>query len=419
MNSNNTVQNRTGSKYKVTFPNFPSFNTTPKSVKIYQATGQQDVVEITYPRFSNFLLKSLKTGVPVLITWSNDKVSETFYGYVYDGATSINQGLNRPVVIRCIGASLALKEGGNKIWKSKTAPDIVTDIANSLKLKPFVTPHKMIFPQQSLVGHTRWEKVQELAGRLGYVCQMKGTELHFHPIDKMIDRFMTTIPVMSFTHLYGNAYSEVLSQTLDRFKPRIGDYSDNRMYSRRVKSVSGIDPITGKTYKVTSSPNDVGKKLREETRDPIFEEALPGVVTTSQAMAQTIVDAHAQLARFSMYAEGSGQGDPRIAPYRTIEVRGTGETTDGFWVVKEAAHTLTFGGGYQVDFVCMIDGIGNTKTSATRPSTAGSVPVRNLQQELATGGPSTPTSSKLNAPSPMITANAGGYKVTPTRWVGR
>jgi len=416
---NNSVQNRTGSKYKVTFPNFPSFNTTPKSIQIHQATGKQDVVEITYPRFSNFLLKSLKTGVPVLIVWNNDKVSETFYGYIYDVSSTTHQSLNRPVVVRCIGASLALKEGGTKIWKSKTAPDIVTDIANSLKLKPFVTPHKMIFPQQSLVGHTKWEKVQELASRLGYVCQMKGTELHFHPIDKMIDRFMTTIPVMSFTHLYGNAYSEVLTQTLDKFKPRIGDYSDSREYSRRVKSVSGIDPVTGETYTVTSSPNGVGKKLREGTRDPIFKDTLPGVITTSKAMAQTIVDAHAQLARFSMYAEGSGQGDPRIAPYRTIEIQGTGDTTDGFWVVKEATHTLAFGGGYQVDFVCMIDGIGNTKPSATRPSTAGFVPTRNIQLELSTGGPSAPTSSRLNTPSPMITADAGGFTVTSTRWVGR
>jgi hypothetical protein len=67
----------------------------------------------------------------------------------------------------------------------------------------------------------------------------------------------------------------------------------------------------------------------------------------------------------------------------------------------------------------MIDGIGNTKPSATRPSTAGSVPTRNIQLELATGGPSALTSSRLNTPSPMITADAGGFTVTSTRWVGR
>ena len=413
----NAVQNRTGSRFKVSFPNFPSWDITPQNIKLHQETGKQDIVELTYPRFSEFYFKALKTGVPVLITWSNDKVSETFYGYIYDVSSTVRQGLTKPVLVRCIGASLALKDGGNKIWKAKTAPDIVTDIAKSLKLKPFVTPHKMIFNQQSLVGHTRWEKIQELAGRLGYVAQMNKTELHFHPIDKMIDRFMTIIPIMSFNKSYGNAYSEVLPQTLDVFKPRLGDFSDSRENSRTDKSISGIDPVTGKTYTVTSSPNGVGKKLREDTRDPLFKETLPGTVTASPAMAQTIVDAHAQLSRFSIYADGFGQGDPRIAPYRTIEISGTGETSDGFWVIKKAVHFLTYDGRYQVDFTCMTDGLGANVPSATRPSLAGSVPVRNVQQELATGGPSTPTSSRLNSPAPMIKANAGGYKVTPNRWV--
>ena len=256
------VQSRTGSKFKVTFPNFPSWTVTPQNIKIYQEAGKQDVVELTYPRFSDFYAKSLKTGVPVEIKWYNDKTSETFYGYVYDTMSTVNQSLSRPIIIRCIGTSLALKEGGNKIWKAKTAPSIVTDIAQSLKLKPFVTPHKMIFNQQSLAGHTRWEKVQELASRIGYVAHMNKTELHFHPIDKMIDRFMTTIPIMSFNNSYGNPYSEVLSQTLDVFKPRLGDFSDSRAVSRKEKVLSGIDPVTGKSYTVTSSPNKVGKNRK-------------------------------------------------------------------------------------------------------------------------------------------------------------
>lgn len=413
------IQNRTGSRYTVTFPNFPSWTITPQTVKIVQETGQQDVVELTYPRFSNFYLKALKTGVPVEMRWSNDKVSETFYGYVYDGASSINQSLGRPVVIRCIGASLSLKESKQKIWKSKTAPDIVSEIAKMHKLKPVVTPHKLIFSQQSLVGHTYWEKIHELGKRIGYVAQLKGTELHFHPIDKMIDKFMTIIPIMSFNYSYGNAYSEVLSQTLDVFKPRVGDYSDNRDNRKTLKVLSGVDPVTGKSYSVTSSPNEVGSSLRSDTRDPLFKEILPGAITASPAMAQVIVDAHAQLSRFSIYAEGSGQGDPRIAPYRTIEVSGTGESTDGFWIVKKATHSLTFDGRYQVDFVCMTDGTGTNKSSPTRPSKAGSVPVRNVQEELTSGASSTPTSTKLNSSVPLVKENAGGFNVTPSRWTGK
>jgi hypothetical protein len=51
---------------------------------------------------------------------------------------------------------------GQKIWVKKTAPAIVEDIAKTFKLKAVVTPHPVIFSQQSLSGHSYFEKVQEL-----------------------------------------------------------------------------------------------------------------------------------------------------------------------------------------------------------------------------------------------------------------
>ena len=416
--NNLSVQNRTGSKFTVTYPDFPSVKIQPQHITIHQEIGHHDVVELSYTRFNSFYQKVLKTGVPVKIIWKNDKTSETFTGYVMDVTPVVQQSINRPTIIRCISAPLALKEGGYKIWKNQTGAQIVSSIAKEFKLKPIVTEDNVIFSQQSLAGHTYWEKIQEIAKRKGHVAHCYGTELHFHPLDKMIDIAMTAIPIFSFIEPYGTPWASVLSQTLDHFKPTNGDFFSHADNKRTTKTVSVVDPLTSKMSTYTGKANGVGKNLRETTKDPLFKEILSGVITGTAKMAESLASSHAQLSRFSIHAEGRGQGDPRVAPYRTIEINGTGSTTDGFWVIKKATHKLTLDGRYTIDFTCMADGVDRNKASNSRPSTASKVPLRNLNYETTTGTTVNPTSVKLNAVTPLIAQTNAGWKVTPRRWVG-
>lgn len=416
--SNVAVQNRIGSKFTVIYPDFPSMKVPPHHIRIHQEIGHQDVVELSYTRFNAFYQKVLKTGVPIHITWKNDKASGSFTGYVMDVTPVVQQSLYNPTVVRCIGASLALKEGGYKIWKNQTGAQIVASIAKSFGLKPVVTEDNVIFSQQSLTGQTHWEKIQEIAKRKGYVAHCHGTELHFHPLDKMIDVTMTTIPVFSFFEPYTNPWASVLSQTLDHFKPTSGDFFAHAENKRTTKTVSVVDPITAKLTTYSNKANGVGKNLRETTKDPLFKEILSNVITGTAKMAESLADAHAQLSRFSVNAEGRGQGDPRVAPHRTIEINGTGSTTDGFWVIKKVTHMIVNDGRYQIDFTCMADGTDKNKASSSRPASAGKVPVRNLNYETTTGTTVNPTSVKLNALSPLIAQTNAGWKVTPRRWVG-
>ena len=415
--TNSIVQDRQGSSYSVVFPDFPSFDVTPQNITVTQEMGSQDIVELTYPRFSSFYIKALKTGVPVHIRWSNDSTSTTWVGFVYRVKKNTVQSLNQPVIVQCI-PSIKLKEGGSKIWINKTASDIVTEIANKFKLTPIVTPHKMIFSQQSLSGHTYWEKIQELATRIGYAAHLNGVELHFHPLDKMIDRFMTTIPIMSYLDSALAPYASVKDQTLDVFRANLGDYTDVQEVTKKEKYVFGVDPISGNFYAAKASGNTVGKNLRENVTDPLLKQTLSNFMSGSKEMAQVIADAQAQFSRFVHTATGAGQGHPLIGPYRTVELQGTGEDTDGYWITKKATHFLTFDGRYEVEFSCMTDGRGLNKSSVTRPSTAGTVPTRNLAIELATGSSSTPTEYKLSAPTLLINQTQAGLHLNPRTWIG-
>jgi hypothetical protein len=102
-----------------------------------------------------------------------------------------------------------------------------------------------------------------------------------------------------------------------------------------------------------------------------------------------------------------------------VEINGTGSTTDGNWVVKKARHQCYYDGRYEVEFTCMTDGTGRNKSSAFRPETASVIPVRNINQELSTGNSSKPTITKLSAPQMLVNKSNVGFKVTPSRWVGK
>jgi phage protein D len=414
---NRSYQYRNATSFSIEFPDFAAFKTTPHNFRLIQRAGKQDIVEITYPDFTPFYQQALKTGVMLSIKWSNGLNTNTWYGYVYDVSPTHQQSLKKPVMVRAIGSSFGLKNMGNKIWVNRTATEIVEEIAKKFKLKPKITTSKVRFSQQSMVNHTYWEKLKELAHRIGYVVQVDKTELHFHPLDVMIDKFATTIPVL-YHNWEENQVVSTLSPTLDKFIARVGDTTEG-VYSKRDKQVSGVDPVTGKSFSVSHSPSDFKKTLRKNVPDALFTESLTSTITASPSMAREIVKAQAVLSHYSIHAEGSGQGDPLMAPYRTIEINGTGDSTDGFWVIEDVEHFVTHDGRYYVDFTCMTDGTGNNKGAIFRPTEAGTVPVRNLAFEASTEGLSRPTSTRISASTTIVNRGAVGYKVAPRRWVGK
>ena len=125
-----SLQDRTGTRFTVTFPDFPSFNVPPLNFRLFQKAGHHDIMEIKFANFSQFYLKSLKTGVPVYVSWRTDKAKGQFYGHV-SYVKPLTQNTNqRPVIVQATAASYPLKEGGNKVWVNKTGPVIVSEIGD-------------------------------------------------------------------------------------------------------------------------------------------------------------------------------------------------------------------------------------------------------------------------------------------------
>ena len=415
----NSTQNRLSTTYSVDFPDYPSLKLSPHHVRVHQSAGLNDVIEMFFGPSNPLYYKGLKTGVPVRFNWKTNKASGEFVGYVTDVTVPTQSTKIRYTVVRGVGAGFVLKGNASKVWVNKTPSEIVKEVATKYGLKPCITPDAFRYSQQSLNGLTYWQKVQELATRSGFVAQIYGATLHYHPIDKMVDEFITTIPFLSFFESENNPGMSDSSQTLDQFRPRVGDMVDIGEHLRTDKTVSGINPLTGKLFTSTSSPTGFKPTIRKNASDSVFTRVMPGVVAETQEAAKTLSNAQARLAQFSISSDGMAQGDPRISPYKTVEIDGTGSVTDGFWVVTKATHFMSFDGKYTVDFSCVTDGIGNNKPSVMRPSAVGGVPTRNLQYETAVAGNKKPYSVKLKSSELLIQQTAGGFNRTPRRWIGK
>jgi len=416
---NTGTQSRLSSYYNVSYPDFPSIEIQPNEIVLHQEMGKHDILELRYTLLTPFILKALKTGTPVQLTWKNDKVSGNFFGYTTVVSLPIKYQDYQETKIQCVGTSYPLKESSFKVWTNKTASQIAIELAKKAKLKPMVTPHKTIFTQQSLSGKSYWEKLNELAETIGYGIQVSGTELHFHPIDKMINQFMTTIPVLYSDNSFVSPFNNFNAPTLDAFEARIGDYLETSgELNRNTNIVTGVDPVTGKVYSSTTSPNKVGKSIRTTTKDPLFLKNRTNIVVNSSAMAKTLSEAVSHLGRLSIPGKGKAQGDPRIAPWRTVEVQGTQGGGDGFWVIKKAIHSLYISGEYEVEFECRTDGVGGNKPSAFRPSSAGTVPYRNIQNDMIGNSKNKPSVTTLNSSKTLVSQESSGYKTTPRKWRG-
>lgn len=409
-------QGKFANNYEVVFPDYPSFHTQPKTITLTQHMNSHDVMVLHFQYFNSLIVESFKTGTPVQIAWRNDKVNKTFIGYVSHVQYPTTQVLNKYVEVVCVGGSYPLKEESSKIWVNTTASQVATEIAKKFFLKPIVTPSNVKLSQISMTGHTYWEKLVELAHKIGYGVQVLGVELHFHPIDTMIDQFMTTIPVLSFLDPFTNSNSVFDVQTLDFFESKLGDFIEKSSNNRTTKVVSGVDPVTGRTYRSVSSPHTIGAAIRKNIKSPLFSKIESTVVANSDAMAKAMSDAKAHLSRLSIPGKGAGQGDPRISPWSTLEIRNTGGNSDGFWIVTSAKHEMTIDGKYTVEFACATDGVQANQPSATRPSSAGPVPTVNLTYPTAGSNPS--TSYTLSATTALIDKTNTGYNIVPRRWVG-
>jgi hypothetical protein len=206
--------------------------------------------------------------------------------------------------------------------------------------------------------------------------------------------------------------------TGEYFKINNGEYIEQGSESRSVKVSNGIDPFTGREFSQKSSPSKAKNALRRTTADALFEEPMSFRVSLSKTQAKAHSAGYAALVRYNIPAKAVAIGDPRIRPYSLVNVEGTGEQSDGYWLVDSVKHVFNKTGAYMAELKLLSDGTGKNKASSTRQATVGITGTVNLVEALRKKKSSLATVSKstLSSKTALIKETGQGFNRTPARW---
>lgn len=414
-------KNPRGTTWTLSFPTL-RHKTIPAKVELVQSKDAHDVLTFEFPTQSEVWFSTVKTGIPIRFDWSQDRRSGSWLGYVYSISGEKSVQKRQPMKVICVGASFVLKNKQNRAFINKTIPEIASIIAreHNFQIVTDTTANLVRYPQLSISGKSYWEWLIELGEKIGYGLVVSGTTMLFRPLEKLLDEKNTDVPILqmwdtSIPFMYGG-----MERTLQYFKVNSGEYIENGGQSRSVKISSGIDPFTSKEFTHKSSPKKTKNSLRGATADALFEEPMSFRVSSSKIQAKSHSAGYAALVQYNVSAKATALGDPRIRPYSLVQVDGTGQQSDGYWLVDTVKHVFNKTGAYMAELKLLSDGTGKNKQTPFRPTTAAIAGTVNLREALAKKKKSISSSAKskavLKTKKPIIKEGNQGFNRTPARW---
>lgn len=417
-------QYRYGTKFDVEFPLLPSLTHRPRKAYLQQNQGEHDILTLQFTVPSSLWLKLLNTGTPVKFTWTVEKQTANWYGYVHSVKHSWAKATHNVMEVICLGTTFPLKDSGTESFKNVTIPQAVGKIAKKFGFKFVTKPHPLVYPSLTMLGDVSyWEWMQKLASDIGYGIAVNGAELQFLPLDDLINKGSYSAPVLSADSRMVPTNTGFIDKKLDSVHIISGDYIEGGLgQMRTTKRMGGVDPVTGRAFLKAASPAEQGRQVRATTSDVIFDEVVTSTVVPSAKAATELAKGAAQASRLTMPAKIMCQGDPRIVPFSPIYLSNSGQDTDGFWVVAKATHMFSLIGEYQMEIVALTDGKGPNKASPFRKTTGSAVGVVDLESALKSqtsgGNSGRKNTPKLEIKSSIVKQTGQGFRTTSARWKG-
>ena len=411
-------KHRRSTKMSVEFPTVPSLTKAPRRADLYQKQNHHDVLILEYPVPSSLWASTIKTGLPVVFKWKQRDVYNEWVGYVSFISTNSKVGREKTMEVHCVSASYPLKQKINKVFKNKTIPQAVAELVKPYGFSFVGDSHSRKFDQLIVSGHSIWEWIQEQAKLIGFAVVVEGTTFYFRKIDNLIDTKSSSTPVLTYFNKDTIMGAQALDRTLDSLQVLRGEHVEGMVVSRKNKIVNGVDPISGKMFNSKKTPGKSGKPLRLSVNDVLFDEYQTGQVVNSQTAAVSMAEGAATAARMTMPAKIVGQGDPRIRPFSPVYISGTGEHTDGYWIVKEVHHMFHKIGEYQIEAKIATDGIGRNQQTSMRKDPNSFVGTVDLNAAILSKKKSRAAKqgTRLEIKSPIIKQGNQGFNKTPARW---
>lgn len=412
---------RRSTYYSVMFPTAPSLKTLPSFVELRQEKGSHDILTLKFERPSNLWFDVLKTGTPVIFTWNQNGVKSIWFGYVSVVSKQTASQIKQEFSVVCVGTSYLLKAKSQRVFKNSTVTEAAEKIAKQFNFRFVSTPTSRRFETLAMTGQSYWEWLQQQAERIGYVCLVRNGTLYFTTSDKLIDLFMPNSAVLATEPPGAASDTQLLDRSLDSFTILNSDYLDHDLLAQRTNRVtSGVNPVTGQVFGARSTPNNQGRPFRDNETPAIFSSYSEEVVHSSVSAKHAAAE-EARAVKFSTVAKAVGQGDPRIHPYSTVLVQGTGSQTDGYWVTGSVYHYFYFTGEYLTECRLLSDGLGKTVgTSFRRPdgNTNGTVNLTTVALNTLKSPAGSPPALRLISRVPLQIESQQGFVKLGSVWSG-
>ena len=309
-----------------------------------------------------------------------------------------------------------------RIFRNKTIREVAAIIAaeNGLSFIGDKVPNLIRYPQLTITGESYWEWLQVHANEVGCVAFVSGTRLYFRRAQEVLDVGSSDIPVLQMWDTDIPLTDVGYDRTLLSFKVMSGEYVERSANTRTAKISSGVNPKTGKEFVTKTTQKEVGKGLRKNVSDVLFEDPLTTSVAHSREMAQSKTAGAALLSQFSLPAKALAQGDPRMQPFYPVYVEGTNVLGDGYWMISEVVHKFVITGEYKAQLLLLTDGSGPNLTTLYRTATPSFVGKVNLKKAIIDNttrvGAALRGATALKSTTRIIKQGNQGFARTPTRW---
>ena len=176
---------------------FPTLN---GSAVVYQAdvlrmdrAMDSAMIEVYPPQDSETWIRELRTGVPVHLTWTANRRTGVFAGYVHTVRSSNDDRL----VLTCIGVGHPLQIFRGRAGADTSSRQIISDICSDNLLEYSTNPSGAQRWNITQGSDTDWNWLRSVTEREGLSLHFRGASLLCQPYDHILKRnFRATIDVV-------------------------------------------------------------------------------------------------------------------------------------------------------------------------------------------------------------------------------
>jgi len=257
-------------KFTVEFPKSPNLELIAISADLVQGMEQHDLLNIYFKGKPAKLETSILSGDPVTFTYTNNKVTSTFKGYVHHISQNNNIHGAASTTVTCISASHVLKDTAQKIYKNVTADQVISQACSVHSLAAVTQRHPRVRNAIVQAGQTYWQLFRSLAREIGFTLRAENTTIIFVSRDKYFNDKKSNAP-------YFNYIDSTVNGVLSTPERALGSIIDF------VPIVSDESPETGiKTDRVVSGQNRVTKASIKTTTPHSIPKSNQGAVVPNE-----------------------------------------------------------------------------------------------------------------------------------------